>query len=174
MQFCVLCACVVILRAIPNHRDTEDIARHSRNQRFHPDRMKVNSRGRAALREAHGKIRRRIDPVRVKLVSLFDPFRVGSPLPLQPWASRKAARPRLLNLVLSGPEFLLKKQEVNRLFHRLRRFSLSWAKTPLLLKRNLRNLWMTLLVLTESLLRMLLTRRRPLCNNAPSNKHIGR
>ena len=78
----------------------------------------MNSRGRAALREAHGKIRRRIDPVRVKLVSLFDPFRVGSPLPLQPWASRKAARPRLLNLVLSGPEFLLKKQEVNRLFHR--------------------------------------------------------
>jgi len=78
----------------------------------------VNSRGRAALREAHGKIRRRIDPVRVKLVSLFDPFRVGSPLPLQPWASHKAARPRLLNLVLSGPEFLLKKQEVNRLFHR--------------------------------------------------------
>ena len=91
---------------------------HSRNQRFHPDRMKVNSRGRAALREAHGKIRRRIDPVRVKLVPLFDPFRVGSPLPLQPRASRKAARPRLLNLVLSGPEFLLKRQEVNRSLHR--------------------------------------------------------
>ena len=57
-----------------------------------------------------------------------------------PWASRKAARPRLLTWVPSGRENLLKKQEVGGLSHRyLKQPNVrSFKSNP----RNRRNLWM--------------------------------
>jgi len=48
---------------------------------FHPERMQVNSRGRAALRDAHGMLCKRIRPcVRVKPGGSFDPYRVSARL----------------------------------------------------------------------------------------------
>jgi len=92
------------LPILPRRRERiRESAARLRPQPKHPERMKVNSRGRAALREAHGRVKQPVDPERVKQTGWFDPFRVESYEWLGPWASRKVACTRLLTPVPSGP-----------------------------------------------------------------------
>jgi len=68
-----------------------------------PEGTKVNSRGRAALREAHG------GTFGMHQTLKGSNGRNGltlsgsaAPIDIKPWASRRAARPRLFNRILSG------------------------------------------------------------------------
>ena len=65
--------------------------------------MQVNSRGRAALREAHGMLSKRMGPCKgqTRGCSTLSASRLTRFK--RRWVSRKAAHPRLLKLVLSGP-----------------------------------------------------------------------
>ena len=68
-----------------------------------PEGTEVKSRGRARCAKPTGVKQQGLKTLKgVKQSARFDPFRVGRCNRLVPWASRKAAYPRLLTFILSG------------------------------------------------------------------------
>jgi len=101
--------------------DFADYPARLRPQPKHPERMKVNSRGRAALREAHGSMEKNPRPLKGSNKQAVRPFQGSDHMIANVRGLRaEPARPRLFTSVPSGPrKNSLQKQKLLGLLHRL-------------------------------------------------------